>query len=53
MVPALVLTGANGFELNWIWYLSAGAIGTQMLLSLALLRREFRLRLGERTKTEV
>ena len=50
MVPALVLSGASGFELKWIWYLSAGAIGTQMLLSLALLQREFRIRLGRKAE---
>jgi Na+-driven multidrug efflux pump len=42
MVPAIILSRANGFTLTWIWYLSACAIGAQMLLNLALLRREFR-----------
>ena len=42
MGPAIILSRANGFTLTWIWYLSACAIGAQMLLNLALLRREFR-----------
>jgi hypothetical protein len=36
-----------GFELRWIWYLSVAAVAMQMLLSLLLLRREFRLRMDE------
>jgi putative MATE family efflux protein len=45
MVPALLLSRVDGFELQWLWYLSAGAIVLQMALSLALLEREFRIRL--------
>jgi putative MATE family efflux protein len=52
MVPAIVLSGADRFALNWIWYLSACAIGLQMLLNLALLQREFRIKLT-RTEPEV
>ncbi len=44
-VPAVVLARAPGFELRWVWYLSVGAVALQMLLSLALLQREFRLRM--------
>ena len=35
-----------GFELRWIWYLSAGTIAFQVIAVLLLLQREFRLRLG-------
>ena len=34
-----------GFQLMWIWYLSAGAVVLQLGIVLTLLRREFRLRL--------
>jgi len=40
-IPAVMLAGAAGFELRWIWYLSTAAILLQMALNLALLRREF------------
>src|SRR5688500_9240470 len=43
---ALRLRRRDGFQLDWIWYLSAAAVWVQMLLSLYLLRREFQLRLG-------
>jgi putative MATE family efflux protein len=45
-VPAVALSRAPGFELRWVWYLSVAAVALQMLLSLALLQREFRLRMG-------
>ena len=45
-VPAALLSRVPGFELRWIWYLSVAAVAMQMLLSLALLRREFRLRMA-------
>jgi Na+-driven multidrug efflux pump len=48
-VPAILLARVAGFELSWIWYLSVGAVATQMILSLLLLRREFGLRMGPRT----
>ena len=35
-----------GFELKWIWYLSAGTILFQVVTILLLLQREYRLRLG-------
>jgi MATE family, multidrug efflux pump len=44
-IPAFVMARMPGFELNWIWYLSVAAIIVQMILSLWLLRREFRIRL--------
>ena len=45
-LPVIALSRVAGFELRWIWYLSAAAIALQMVLSLWLLRREFALRLG-------
>jgi putative MATE family efflux protein len=44
-IPALALSSAAGFQLRWIWYLSAGAVAVQLAIVLALLRREFRIRL--------
>ena len=43
-IPALLLSRVAGFELRWVWYLSVVAVTLQMVLSLLLLRREFRLR---------
>ena len=45
-VPAFMLVGTAGFDLKWIWYLSAAAIVLQMILNLVLLRREFGRRLN-------
>src|SRR3954464_11770627 len=39
-VPAILLSRRPGFQLNWIWYLSVGAVFIQLALSLLLLRRE-------------
>ena len=44
-VPAILLSGMPGFELKWIWYLSAAAVLLQLVIVLLLLRREYRLRL--------
>ncbi len=44
-IPALVLARTPGFQLHWIWYLSAGAVYAQLALSMLLLRREFQRRL--------
>ena len=44
-VPALWMARAPGFQLRWIWYLSVAASIAQMAMNLALLRREFRLKL--------
>ncbi len=44
-VPAILLARLPGFQLRWIWYLSAGAVVAQLALSLLLLRREFERRL--------
>jgi Na+-driven multidrug efflux pump len=45
-VPMIFLARMAGFELRWIWYLSAGTIAFQVIVVLLLLQREFRLRLG-------
>jgi putative MATE family efflux protein len=44
--PAIVLARMPGFQLRWIWYLSAWTIGFQVITVLLLLQREFRLRLA-------
>jgi len=45
-VPAMALSRTAGFELRWIWYLSAAMTVFQLVAVLWLLRREFRARLG-------
>jgi len=45
-VPAILLSRTAGFHLNWIWYLSVGAVIVQLALSMLLLRREFTRRLA-------
>ena len=45
-VPAYLLSRSSGFELRWIWYLSASAVLVQMACNLLLLRREYALRLA-------
>ncbi len=47
-IPAFMLSRLQGFQLNWIWYLSVGAMFVQPTLVLVLLRREFRRRLTPR-----
>jgi Na+-driven multidrug efflux pump len=44
-VPAILLSRTGGFQLNWLWYLSVGAVFVQLALSMLLLRREFSRRL--------
>jgi len=44
-IPALILVQMPGFQLNWIWYLSTGAVYAQLALSMLFLRREFQRRL--------
>jgi len=46
MIPVLFLSGMPGFRLRSVWYISVVAVALQMCLSLFLLRREFRRRLG-------
>jgi Na+-driven multidrug efflux pump len=45
-IPAIMLARMPGFELRWIWYLSAGTVGFQVITVILLLQREYRLRLG-------
>ncbi len=45
-IPAVLLSRIAGFQLNWVWYLSAAAVWVQLMLSLYMLRREFRRRLA-------
>jgi len=45
-VPAILLSRTAAFQLNWIWYLSVGAVFVQLVLSMLLLRREFTRRLA-------
>ena len=45
-VPVLLMSRLPGFELRWVWYVSVAAVFFQLLMNLALLRREFRLRLA-------
>lgn len=45
-VPAVVMSRMAGFELRWIWYLSAVSVIFQVVTVLWLLQREFRVRLG-------
>ena len=45
-IPVVLLSRLPGFELRWIWYISAAAVALQMGFNLLLLRREFGLKLG-------
>lgn len=45
-LPSIWLASRPGFHLEQIWYLGVATVGLQTLISLALLRREMRLRLG-------
>ena len=46
IVPIILLSRAAGFQLTWIWYISAVAVFLQLTVNLILLQREFRLKLG-------
>jgi putative MATE family efflux protein len=46
IVPAILLSRAAGFQLAWIWYISAVAVFLQLAVNLFLLQREFRLKLA-------
>ena len=45
VVPAILLSMTPGFRIVYVWYLSVATIAAQAILSLILLRREFRVRL--------
>ena len=45
-VPAVLLSRMAGFDLRWIWYLSAASVFLQMAMNLVLLRREFNRKLN-------
>jgi putative MATE family efflux protein len=45
-LPAVLLSRLPGFQLRWIWYLSAWTVIFQVVAVMLLLQREFRLRLG-------
>jgi putative MATE family efflux protein len=49
-VPVLLLARTPGFALRWIWYISVAAVVVQLAMNLLLLRREFRIRLGDRAE---
>ena len=46
VLPVLWLAGQEGFQLHQVWIASAISVALQMVLSLALLRREFRRKLA-------
>ena len=48
VVPALWLAQRPGFELREVWYLSVASVALQAIVSLMLLRRVMRRRLGAR-----
>jgi putative MATE family efflux protein len=45
-VPVVLLSRMPGFDLRWIWYLSAASIWIHLAANYVLLQREFRLRLS-------
>jgi putative MATE family efflux protein len=45
-VPVLLIAGAPGFTLRWVWYISVAAVFIQLAMNLLLLRREFSRRLN-------
>lgn len=44
-IPAVWLSTRPGFQIRHIWFLSVGTVAIQLVVSLLLLRREFRRRL--------
>lgn len=52
-LPVSVLEQRPGFQLRWIWYLSVLSVTLQVTVSLLLLRREFRRRLGREPESAV
>ena len=52
-IPVVALSRLPGFQLRWIWLISASAVYVQLALSLWLLRREYRRRLNFEPVREV
>ena len=44
-IPLILLARLDGFQLRWIWYLSAASVAVQFGLMLTLLQREMRAKL--------
>jgi Na+-driven multidrug efflux pump len=45
-IPAIWLSMRPGFQIRHIWFLSVATVAVQLIVSLLLLRREFRRRLA-------
>jgi putative MATE family efflux protein len=45
-IPAVYLSSRPGFQIRHIWFLSVATVAFQLVVSLLLLRREFRKKLG-------
>jgi putative MATE family efflux protein len=45
-IPAVYLSSRPGFQIRHIWFLSVATVALQLVISLLLLRREFRRRLA-------
>jgi len=45
VIPAFLLSRVPGFHLRWIWYMTVVSVTLQMIVSLLLIRVEFRSRL--------
>ncbi|HEX6313326.1 MAG TPA: MATE family efflux transporter [Gemmatimonadaceae bacterium] len=45
-VPAIYLSSRPGFQIRHIWFLSVATVALQLVISLVLVRREFRRRLA-------
>ena len=50
-IPAVYLSSRPGFQIRHIWFLSVATVALQLIVSLLLLRREFRKRLGPQEAT--
>jgi Na+-driven multidrug efflux pump len=46
IIPAILLSRTEGFQLAWIWYLGVVSVVLQVTANLLLLQREFRLKLA-------
>jgi putative MATE family efflux protein len=44
-IPAVLLSSMSGFQMRWVWYLSAGAVWIQLGIALLLLRHQYATRL--------